>query len=85
MISVGQTNVLPRENKRKVSDSQESDVYDKKPSFQEYSQVQRVEEKDQIFAFEICQRQVLELAVVDGCSLESGSRLSDSRSPPGGA
>lgn len=50
-----------------------------------YSQVQRVEEKDEVFSLEVSQAQVLELPVVDSCGLKVRSRLSDSRGPSGGA
>lgn len=50
-----------------------------------YSQVQRVEEKNEVFALEVSQTQVLELPVVDSCGLKVRSRLSDGRGPSGGA
>lgn len=50
-----------------------------------YSQIQWVEEEDQVFALEISEAHLLELPTVDSCALKSRSRLSDSRGPSGGA
>lgn len=50
-----------------------------------HSQIQRVEEQDQIFALEISKAHVLELPIVDSCALECRSWLGDSRGPSGGA
>lgn len=51
----------------------------------QYSQIQRVEEEDQIFALEISEAHVLELPIVDCCGFKSRSLLSDGCGPPGRA
>lgn len=50
-----------------------------------YSQIQWVEEEDQVFALEISEAHFLELPIVDSCALKVRRRLSDSRTPPGRA
>lgn len=50
-----------------------------------YSQIQWVEEKDQVFALEISEAHVLELPIVDSCPFKSRRRLGDSRGPSGSA
>lgn len=50
-----------------------------------YSQIQWVEEENQVFALEISKAHLLELPIVDSCGLKSRSRLSNSRGPSGSA
>lgn len=50
-----------------------------------YSQIQWVEEKNQVFALEISEAHLLELPIVDSCPFKSRSRLGDSRGPSGSA
>lgn len=52
---------------------------------QENSQVQRVEEQDQVLAPEVSQTHLLELPVVHGRRLEGGCRLGDGSGPFGAA
>lgn len=48
-----------------------------------HSQIQWVEEQDQIFALEVSKAHLLELPIVDSCALECRSRLGYSRGPSG--
>lgn len=55
----------------------------KKYLSQKYSQIQRIEEEDQVFALKVSQAHLLELSVVDSGGLKNRGRLSDSRGPSG--
>ena len=48
-----------------------------------YSQIQWVEEEDQVFALEVIQAHLLEFSIVDGCAFKGRGRMGNRRSKSG--